>query len=181
MSKTQQRPGQQIKRKTGKGPLPKTVTWILLGVAFLLDLAQLFFTFFGFVVAAGIGGATFQIVKDLVPIPGLDVVFATIAGAIAGVASGFVAVPALTPVGIVIASIITIAGTLMFWFWFLLLGVRMGDINNVKKYINMALAPIFDVIPLLGAILPTLTIMVGLTILFENLERKQAREQDIVQ
>lgn len=181
MSKIEQQLAKRRKKKAGKGPLPKTTTWIMLGTAFLLDLVQLFFTFFGFVVAAGIGGATFQLVKDLIPIPALDVIFASIAGVIAGVASGFVTVPALTPIGIVIASIITITATIIFWFWFLFLGIRMGDINNAKKFINMALTPIFDIIPLLGAILPTITLMVWLTIFFENQERKQAREQDIVQ
>lgn len=181
MSKAEQQLAKRKTKKAGKGPIPKTTAWLMLGTAFLLDLAQLFFTFFGFVVAAGIGGATFQIVKDLIPIPGLDAIFASIAGVIAGVASGFVAVPALTPVGVVIASILTIASTIIFWFWFLFLGVRMGDINNAKKFLNMALAPIFDVVPLLGAILPTITMMVGFTIFFENQERKQAREQDIVQ
>lgn len=181
MSTAQQQLAKRKKKKAGKGPIPKATTWMMLGTAFLLDMAQLFFTFFGFVVAAGIGGATFQIVKDLVPIPGLDAVFASIAGIVAGVASGLVAVPALTPIGIVIASVITIAATILFWFWFLFLGIRMGDINNAKKFINMALTPILDVIPLLGAILPTLTMMVGFTIFFENQERKQARQQDIVQ
>src|SRR3989339_1901896 len=164
MSTAQQQLAKRKKKKAGKGPVSKTTTWMMLGVAFLLDLAQLFFTFFGFVVAAGIGGATFQTVKDLVPIPVLDTIFATIAGAIAGVASGVVTVPALTPLGIVIASLITISATIIFWFWFLFLGIHMGDINNSKKFINMALAPIFDVVPLLGAILPTITIMVWFTI-----------------
>lgn len=169
------------KKKAGKGPVSKTTTWMMLVVAILLDLLQLFFTFFGFVVAAGVGGTAFQFVKDLIPIPVLDVVFATIAGGIAGIATGLVAVPALTPLGMVIATLITIVSTMLFWFWFLFLGIRMGDISNAKKFINMMITPIFDAVPLLGAFLPTITLMVGLTLMFENMERKEARQRDIVQ
>lgn len=177
MSTVEEQLALRRKKKSGKGPVSKATTWTMLVVAFLLDLAQLFFTFFGFVLAAGIGGTAFQFVKDLIPIPVLDVVFATIAGAIAGVASGLVAVPALTPLGVVIASLITIVATGLFWFWFLFLGIRMGDIGNAKKFINMMITPIFDAVPLVGAFLPTITLMVGLTIFFENAERKQARQE----
>lgn len=152
---------------------------MMVGVAVLFDLAQLFFTFLGFALALGIGGTAFAFVKEVVPVPGLDVALASLVAGILAFFSGAVAVPALTPLGMVISSLITALGMLVFWLWFMLEGVRMGDVNNPRKYITMLLGPAIDAVPLLGALLPTLSLIVWLTIFFENAERKRQRTEGV--